>query len=432
MNKRQIALWASYDFAITILELNVAIYLSEWLVIDQGVSELLYSSVLALSIILALLILPVLGLISDRYQKRLPYLYFFSYTAAIAVVLLGYFGLAIDHKPTLIALSLFLFIIMNISYQGCLLFYNALLSRISDQKSLGLISGLGVSAGYLGAIIGGLVVAAFVNGYIPIFRIDIPILGQSPRVYAFIPTAILFIAAAVPSLLFLSEERTKEKLKDKLNRLKTQIKETPSYYQAVISDIKSFKKYPDALRFLLSFFFFNNAVGTIIIFGPLYMERVFHIDDFKKLLIIFTSLVMAAIGGTFAGWYADKAGHKKTLQRILIIWMILFGAMAWSNTIWLFWIINAIGGFFFGAIWSVSRAFFVTLIPENEQGKFFSFYSIFERFAVIIGPLLWSGIVTVFSGWGSTRYQLALASMAILVAIGLHFLQKPKPRRQSE
>mgnify|MGYP001578308968 CR=1 FL=1 len=77
MNKRQIALWASYDFAITILELNVAIYLSEWLVIDQGVSELLYSSVLALSIILALLILPVLGLISDRYQKRLPYLYFF-------------------------------------------------------------------------------------------------------------------------------------------------------------------------------------------------------------------------------------------------------------------------------------------------------------------------------------------------------------------
>ena len=121
MNKRQIALWASYDFAITILELNVAIYLSEWLVIDQGVSELLYSSVLALSIILALLILPVLGLISDRYQKRLPYLYFF-YTAAIAVVLLGYFGLAIDHKPTLIALSLFLFIIMNISYQGCLLF----------------------------------------------------------------------------------------------------------------------------------------------------------------------------------------------------------------------------------------------------------------------------------------------------------------------
>ena len=105
---------------------------------------------------------------------------------------------------------------------------------------------------------------------------------------------------------------------------------------------------------------------------------------------------MAAIGGTFAGWYADKAGHKKTLQRILIIWMILFGAMAWSNTILAFWIINAIGGFFFGAIWSVSRAFFVTLIPENEQGKFFSFYSIFERFAVIIGPLLWSGIVRIF------------------------------------
>lgn len=424
MNKSQIALWALYDFAITILELNVALYFSEWLVIDNGVSELAYGSAIAVSIVLALFILPVLGLLSDRDKRRLPYLYFFTFLGAAAVILIGAFGLNIDRSPMLTAISLLLFIVMNISYQGSLVFYNSILSSIAPKKSMGFISGIGIAAGYAGAILGGWIVVMFVNDSIPFLNISMPFIDAPSRVHAFIPSALLFLFFAAPSLLFLQEVRIREPLKDRFQRIKARVQKAKSYYQTILEDVRSFGKYPNALQFLIAFFFFNNAIGTIMIFAPLYMENVFHLTDTQKLPIMIGALFAAALGGVVGGWYADRRGKQRSLLHVLVAWILILGAILFISDSRVFGIIFAIGGIFFGATWAISRAYFIMLIPETEQGKFFSFYSIFERFALIIGPIVWGSAVALFSELGTAKYQVALLSMMILIVVGFILLRR--------
>ncbi|HLC99927.1 MAG TPA: MFS transporter [Patescibacteria group bacterium] len=424
MNKSQIALWALYDFAITILELNVALYFSEWLVIDNGVSELVYGSAIAVSILIALLILPVLGLLSDRDQRRLPYLYFFTFLGAATVILIGAFGLNIDRSPALVVISLLLFVIMNISYQGSLVFYNSILSSIAPKKSMGFVSGIGIAAGYVGAIIGGWIVSMFVNDSIPFLNISMPFIDNSSRIHAFIPSALLFLLFAAPALLFLQEPRLREPLKSRLQRMKAHVQQAPSYYQAVLEDIRRFGQYPSALRFLIAFFFFNNAIGTVMIFAPLYMENVFHLADVQKLPIMISALFAAAFGGLAGGWYADRRGNQRALSHVLVAWMVVLGIILFVSDSRVFGIVFAVGGIFFGATWAISRAYFITLIPETEQGKFFSFYSIFERFALIIGPIVWGSAVVLFAGFGTVKYQIALSSMIVLIVIGFVLLRR--------
>ncbi len=426
MNKSQIALWALYDFAITVLELNVAFYLSEWLIIDQGVNEFLYSAAIAVSLIFSVLLLPVLGLLSDRDGRRMPYFRFFTFFGALMVVLVGYVGLTTDNHFLLVFLTMGCFMLLNISYQGCLVFYNALLSSVAPSKSTGLISGLGIAAGYIGAIVGGFIVSMFVNDHIPFLNISVPLIDHPSRVNAFIPSAMLFLIFSAPTMLFLRESKLRETLKERLRRIKQNIQKTPSNYQIIIEDMKRFKQYPEAVRFLASFFFFNDAVATILLFGPIYMENILGIPDNMKLTIIISALVAAAIGGAASGFIADRRGKKETLQIILGLWIAVLMMIVWVKSLPLFWALYTIGGLLFGSTWAVSRALFVDLIPENEHGKFFSIYSIFERFAAIAGPLLWGGIIVVLDGWGKTKYQIALGSMMLLIAAGILILRRLK------
>ncbi len=66
-----------------------------------------------------------------------------------------------------------------------------------------------------------------------------------------------------------------------------------------------------------------------------------------------------------------------------------------------------------GAIQSLSRSYFGSLIPADRPGEFFGFYNMMGKFASVIGPFL-MGITALFTG--SSR--LSLLSLVILFAGG--------------
>ena len=68
---------------------------------------------------------------------------------------------------------------------------------------------------------------------------------------------------------------------------------------------------------------------------------------------------------------------------------------------------------------ALSRALFSSMVPPHKSGEFFGFFSVFEKFAGIFGPLLF-GITIAFTG--SSRG--AILSVIAFFAIGAALLSR--------
>ncbi len=172
---RQIFAWAIYDFANTIFSMNVVtMYFSLWITVNLAREDFWVSVGNSTSMLLVALSLPILGAISDSVGRRIPYLFTLTIVSVLGTALIGLVSYCVPNEMWQLIFAVLCFIVANYAFQGALVFYNALLPEISTPRTIGRISGLGVSMGYLGAIIGLLMVMPFAQGEITFLHLDIP------------------------------------------------------------------------------------------------------------------------------------------------------------------------------------------------------------------------------------------------------------------
>ena len=71
-------------------------------------------------------------------------------------------------------------------------------------------------------------------------------------------------------------------------------------------------------------------------------------------------------------------------------------------------------GCFQGSIFALlSRSYYASLIPKKQAGEFYGFYSMWTRFASLLGPFL-VGVVAKYSG----NSRLSILSIVVLFFIG--------------
>jgi UMF1 family MFS transporter len=70
-----------------------------------------------------------------------------------------------------------------------------------------------------------------------------------------------------------------------------------------------------------------------------------------------------------------------------------------------------------GGTQALSRSLFASMIPPHKSGEFFGFFSIFEKFAGIFGPLIFAGAI---AATGSSRS--AILSVIAFFAVGAGLL----------
>ena len=151
--------WSVYDFANTIFAMNViSLYFALWVTVDMKGEDILYSLALSGSMLLVAISSPIMGTMSDRVGRRMPFLILFT--------------------------------------------FNALLPQVSGKNKIGRVSGYGTSLGYCGTIAGLLLVRPFVLKY--------------GRQAAFIPTAILFLLFSLPCFLFVKDRLVERREKFEL------------------------------------------------------------------------------------------------------------------------------------------------------------------------------------------------------------------------
>ena len=398
---RQIFWWSLFDFANSIVVINLGLYFSQWIVVEQGVSEFWYNFVAVAVTILLLLTLPALGAVSDIINKKVLFLRLTAIPIFFFTFLIGLSGQTFSgFSPILICLLSSLFIIYF--YQLSLIFYHAMLGDIAKRERYGTVSGIGLAAGWIGAIVGLIIIFPFVKG-------DIPFFPPAGRIQAFIPSALIFAVLIGISLTFLKEP---QRVSSSTNKISVR-----QAYTKVWDDIRNLRKKPEIFYFLIAYWLFIDAILTIQYNSPLYLEIVLNIPDQQKVLFGSLLLIMAAFGALIVG-------YAKSLTAIVCGWIIVLSLFLLVKEGWGLLLIGSLLGILFGGTWTITRALYLVIIPAAQRAEYFGFYGCTERFASIIGPLVWSAFVVGLKEFGPLRYKVAVVSMILLIVISLVFLRK--------
>lgn len=405
MNRKNIFLWTLYDFANSIAVIVFFLYFSEWLVIDNGVSDFSYNMIFTIGSFLLLLTAPILGSIADKngrhqnYLNKITLLTFFCFLGASIV--------ALFFSKEIFLAALF-FLLANYFYQFSFVFYNALLHDIAPPEKWGKISGIGQASNWLGQLVGLLVTLPLAGGTIYLF-------GEVGRAQTFLPSVILFFILALPMLLFFKLPK-KETSHEKIDLKKE--------YKSQWRQFKELVKEPNMKYFLLAYFFFNDAIITAMNNFPIFLENVFQIPDDTKSMLLLGILITSAIGAYFSGLMTDKIGLRKTLLYIIGGWTVIFPLLGIITNFSLFVALTIVMGFLFGSIWTVTRATMTALTPKDKLNFGFSFYTLAERVSTFLGPLVWGIISTLLISYGPLRYRIAIIFMALFIGIGFYFVRK--------
>ncbi|RKX25849.1 MAG: hypothetical protein DRP45_05000 [Candidatus Zixiibacteriota bacterium] len=423
--RKDIVGWTLYDFANTIYSMNiVSLYLKRHIVEDLGYGDHYFDIPFSLSMLLAAVLLPALGVLSDQSAKKKIFIFLFTLTCCSAV------GIMALVPAWAIGVTLVLFVIANFSYEAGQPFYNALLYSVADGREARFVSGLGVSLGYVGSIIGMVFVLPFVTG--TLFSWDVPFLDEGGKTAAYLPTAILFMLFSVPLFLWVKERAPRAKKKIGLR----------DSYREVWESVRQTKKYPGVLRFLVADYVVEDAVATVILNIGIYCSIVLAMSEEQIATFLIVSTLAAAIGSIAIGHLAKLWSLKNLLYIIITGWVVALSLFVFIEHHVMVWVLASFVGVCLGGLWTTTRPMLAELVPRDELGKFFGLFSLSGRAAAIVGPLIWTGVVYLFQpdemfgrlavDWldldiaaaAKLPYKMGILSLAITMIIGLIIFRK--------
>ena len=438
--------WALYDFANTVFSMNIAtLYFSAWLVKDLGHSNTLYATVNGIASALVVVSIPLFGAISDATQRRKPWVVGFTLVACastILIAILGQIGLPLDrrgsesgnpvayvdvHLVSRLFAVLAAFTIANYAYQGAQPFYNAMLPELVPVDHRGRLSGLGSAFAYAGSITGVLLTLPFFAGSLPILgaipenvlhflRSAVPFTTHGGRVSTFVPTAILFLVFSLPLFFFYRDHNAIN------GKKRIPWREA---FRDVRNTLSETKKYPGSLRFILTSFLYQDAMGTIIANMALYAIFAMGFEGGSEATLFVILTIPAVIGSYGIGRLVDRFGAKRTLSWVLMGWVVLLVAMIVVPTRGAFWIVGACIGLIYGGVATAERPLLLSLVPDVEAGRFFSLMVLSSRAAAVVGPFVWAFAVdglTPSMGTGFA-YRAGVATVAIGMILALVMLR---------
>lgn len=375
VTRRAVASWVLYDLANTIFSMGVvSLYFSLWVRDQVGAqrADSAYGILTAVSMAITFVVAPLLGAMTDRARRRMPFLVAstlicVTFTALLARM--GYYGTALC------------FIIANATYQAGLQFYDALLPEVSTEENRGRIGGIGVGVGYLGSYVAvGLGI----------------VLGTENKALLFTCIAVAFLLFAIPCFFFVKERGNPNPRPINLQMVRESTRET-------LRTLREGNRYPGLIRFLVGRVFYTDAINTVIAIMALYTVNVAvsagmteREGQARAQLIMLCAISFAVIGGFAWGWMTDRLGPKRTLSMVLYAWMAIFMGAGLVGLlglpVWSLFVVASAAGFSMGGIWAADRPYMLRLTPPARIGEFYGLYGMVGRFSAITGPIIWAGV----------------------------------------
>jgi UMF1 family MFS transporter len=394
-------IFPAYFEAIAVDDSNVSKHTVSFLG-RQFENTALYNYSLAFAMLIVAAMSPLLSSIADYRGNKKKFLNFFLTMGSLACASMFWF------EENTLGLGIAAIIIACVGFWGSQVFYNSFLPEIAAPEDRDRISAKGYIYGYIGSVILQLVCFVFVikHDWFSITE------GKGSQI-SFLLVGIWWWSFGQFSLSRLPKPVPAGNGDSQKNIISKGYKELRKVWGQV-------KKMPRLKRFLLSFFFYNMGVQTVMLVAALYGKGELEIPT-NNLIVAILIIQLIAIPGAFTiSWLSSKIGNIKTLMILVVLWILLCFIAYYlpKGGIYEFYGLGAAVGFIMGGIQSLSRSTYSKLMPETKDtASFFSFYDVTEKLAAVIGIFSF-GFITEMTG----SQRGSVLALAVFFAIGFLFL----------
>jgi len=367
----------------------------------------------ALSVGLQVLLLPLLGALADFSSRKKRWLGGFAYLGAAATVAMYFLeGGAWREGGGL-------FLVANVSFGAAMVVYNAYLPEIAAPEERDAVSSKGWGAGYLG---GGLLLALNLLLYQQAGALG---LSEAQAVRISLCSAGLWWAlfAVVP----LRALRDREPLR----RLPSGERYLAAGLRQLVHTLRMVPGYPQTWRFLLAYLLYNDAIQAVIVLATQFGHDELKIPISTLTLMILMVQFVAFLGALLFSPLARWIGAQRAVMLALALWTGVVAAIYASvRTTAQFFVLGAVVALILGGSQALSRSLFSQLIPRGREAEYFSLYEVTDKGTSWICPLIF-GLALQFT----RSYRLAILTLIVFFLAGLALLARvdvPRGAREAQ
>src|ERR1035437_897318 len=295
------AAWSLFDFCNSFVIINGSLYISQW-VTSHGVREFWYGFTFSVSTVALLLTAPAIGWIVDQTTRRVTWLRTQTVLITIFAVAIPFVVLRLPDGLTRAVIVLILFFFLNYFYQTSLIFYDSMLPRLIVGRKTSILSGIGEGLGHFGSIAG-------IFLMLPLVKTGLPPLLPPGGIFTLAPAGLL---SGLTVLIVLSFMGNRD-----LSSHTVGIGILGRYRESADQLLDSTRD-PVIRRFLLAFYLYGDAILSVQLFIPIYLNKVWSLPSDKVAQTVLVALITSGIGAVAAGALASRFGIRRLLG--LVLW----------------------------------------------------------------------------------------------------------------
>ena len=329
---------------------------------------------------------PVLGAVSDWKGRKKPIFLTAALMGIAGCVLLGFMGGWLSF--------LCMFVLAKMGYSLSLIFYDSMLSDVTEPERMDNVSSQGYAWGYIGSCVPFLLCLGLVLG-----ADALGISMATGMMLAFQVTALWWLLCTLPVLRSYRQTHYVTGHVHPFSQLWATLKE-------IARDRKIF-------LFILAFFFYIDGVYTIIDMATAYGTAL-GFDTTGLLLALLLTQIVAFPSSLLIGRLSRAVDTGRLISICVLAYCgIAIFAMLMSTQAH-FWILAVVVGMFQGGIQALSRSHFAKIIPAEKSGEYFGLLDICGKGASMLGTFAVS-LISQLSGSAS----LGVGAIAIFFLVGL-------------
>jgi UMF1 family MFS transporter len=374
--------WANSAFATSVVSAILPVYFARTAAHTMPAHDATaiwgYASAAALAVTAVLS--PVIGALADQTRRRKP--------ALFTCVLLGCAGtLALAFvppgQPNGILVS---FGVAFVTFAIGNVLYDSLLPAVAEADELHVVSARGFAWGYVG---GGVLLAVNLAMITMPQRFGFANAGDATRA-SLASVAVWWFVFSIPMFRSVPEPEAE--------RVGVPARELPAaVFRALGRTLAGLRSQPDLLRFLIAFWLYSDGIGTIIKMATIYGVEV-GLKDADLMGALLMVQIVAAPASIAFGRLAKPLGARSTVLLGIAGYTAISVFAYFLQRPWQFWALAALVALFQGGTQAISRSMFASLVPRERSGELFGFYSVSEKLAGVVGPVMFAAVTQVTHG----------------------------------
>lgn len=170
----------------------------------------------------------------------------------------------------------------------------------------------------------------------------------------------------------------------------------------------------------------NGLMGTLM---PLYVTEQLAFSLAGYGLLVSLSTAGNISGNVFGGMLSDRLGRRRVLAGGFVVGAVSLVGLSMTRSFEWMLPMMFMGGFFWGIVYGVTPAFIADSVPGESRGMAIGTYRTFFDFGGVVGPLLFSGMLTLVGvpfGYVAAFY-VGAAMLVFNLLLVLQLREKTQP-----